>query len=209
MEGNFIASWETSRGLLCSLKLNSLSKLDAVRLAKQYNSERVGDDPVLREFIFVDDESYRVELFADGRVIGLASIAVSVSLNPSNPLDIWLGLGVCAVFVINEYRTLVDGNVFGLRCGWALEEVIAARIFQHKPNIKKFTVSTVVDAHCLSLGGINFCKGFAEHYQEDGDFEYELKKISNNQLKKYNCRIELAEEAISAIRTIRITGVIS
>lgn len=177
-------------GLNCALSVNSLTKFKALKLAKRYNLNAARFDPTLNERRFIEKGVYRVELFHNNKPIGLAAITVSVSDDEDDPAQAIAGVVVEAAFVINEYRKLINGNHFGYCCAVMVSEFVADEILTFKSAKPITRAHLIVDASCLTQGGVNFCEAFGEYF-EVGDFEELLMDLGSPRIEEYQCSVDL------------------
>lgn len=188
-------------------EVNSISKAEAVAITKKYNSERLPDDPLFSPCVFTNDESYRVELFADGSLIGLAAFELDASrAAPTRKgeriksMPYLFGVTVGAVFVINEYRSRVIGGQLGLVSAWAVSEILKAKLYKLIGTKPKANVIAFIEAVCVSRGGRNFCNGVTEHFQEMGDFS----DMISGKYSKYQCNVQLNTLELDDARTLKM-----
>lgn len=182
--------WETESGIEYDLKLNSISHSKVVDLASTYNAECNDSEALLNELCFSEENSpYRLDLYTGGEVIGMVGLRVSPADSDDGGCFVYIHIE--GVFVLKKYRPDIVGNIFGLYSAYAIEDIVIDKICKH-PNWSSIApISVIIEAVCTTRGGVNFCDGFIENFQEHGYFKDELIRHNEGEMGSYTCIVDL------------------
>jgi hypothetical protein len=205
---DFISSHNEKRsGVNWVLRLNTISDLEAVTLTKQYNKECSDSDPFLNPSFMTDigldrENTYRFELWANDELAGIAVIGAAFELLDDedygvedNCYSAWINVGVA--FISKKYRHKVSGKIFSRHCTWAIEDILSHEVKGIVQNPQTATVMAVIEAYCLSKGGLRFAKMFADYFGPNSDFTFELHGLGIP-FSSYVCSIEIDDLEMAA-----------